>query len=988
MNQNTLNLAVRTAVLLRPDQPGVTHSIYQYFGKLGVKIAEPEMSDDAFEEAQIDELCREINNTLESKEKICLLLLVQDCLLALHDTPGFLKHLEYVFRNLGIESRLVHKFRDFLMHDNPVEGNVDFLLLSPKHAIEEEMPEGRWIEDNAPRVDVLSNTFDLDHFSSHLLVMFVDQIKSYVIRCINLSGPLFDEDAESHCRFRILGPGHELSIKGVPVITFSGLKSRFHQIDEKRALTLDIDQIKYSSARHTIEVHSFSTTETTGQLIGIVGREGVGKSSLLKMLAGKLKPDTGGIYINGCDLWRNKYLLKGVIGFIPEEDLLFEELSVFDNLSLTAQLYYSSLGKKEIALKVNTLLSKLDLLDIKHVVVGKFNSKHIQPGQRRLINIALELLREPQILLVDNALSGLGMSDASKVIKVLHDYSFMGNLVITTISQADSETFMLFDKIWVLDEGGRAVYVGPVKDAPGYFLQNLGLNYEKYDRVDPTQLLDMVSYRLPDKEGLVWKRVLEPEGWHNLFLQNQIMQSQSGHKKATFPARILKIPNLEVQLLIFSIRNFKCKFSRMFDIIKAILVGPAIALFLAFLFRTSGQGTYFLDGNRNLPAYLFASVIAAIFMGLTASIDEIVRERDILEKEEYLEFSRFSYLNSKILYLFPVISIQILLYVFAGNLVMGIKELFWVYWLVLFSSACFGALLGLVFSASVTNRSILYKVVLPMIITLQLIFGGYIVPFQQLNLGNDRYTPLITDLMASRWGYEALAVEQFKDNRYEKKVYPVEKKLDQAASYVSLIIPTLEKTLTACSSSTRKDSIRQYTALLQNELRKVAFIPDVFPFEYLKAISEIPANEKVMQETSGYLTYIGFYFYQQNQELEKEKRTIQHHMIDSLGTEGLVAMKRKYHNEALERLVTHQLADKDFYIAGNEIIRTRGMIYQEPASNWGRAQFFCPVKRFNDQKTETLWFNMTVIWMLTALCYVWMLFDITGLLSKLFPVKR
>jgi len=220
-------------------------------------------------------------------------------------------------------------------------------------------------------------------------------------------------------------------------------------------------------------------------------------------------------------LWKYKYLLKGIIGFVPEEDLLFEELTVADNLTLTARLYYSNLTKKEIDARVNAILSKLDLLELKHTIVGSVLSKLIQPGQRRMINIALELLREPQILLVDNALSGLGMSDASKVIKILHDYSFSGNLVITTISQADSNTFLLFDKIWIFDEGGKIVFDGPVKTAPEYLHRSLKLAYQEMENIDPAQLLDLVNYKLPDKEGQVWRRVMDPKDWHSQFLKEK-----------------------------------------------------------------------------------------------------------------------------------------------------------------------------------------------------------------------------------------------------------------------------------------------------------------------------------------------------------------------------------------------------------------------------------------------------------------------------------
>ena len=994
MNEILLNLAIRTAVLLKvthQDKSGVvqSHTIKQYFEALGVNAEDSgRFYSNELTVKLADDLCVEINSTLSYNEKVCLLLLVQDCLLSMHDAPGFLEKLNQIFNCIGIDNKLISRFRVFLEQEDVLTVNShDYLLLSPRNAIADDMLEGRWIEDNAPRSIVMPSTFDLEHFNSHLLVMFVDQIKSYVIRCISRSGRLFDEDAEHQCKFRLLGPGNELSIKGVPVLTFSKLKASFLQLDEKRELALTVDQIRYSSAKGIWEINTFSANETTGQLIGIVGREGVGKSTLLKLLAGKIKPDAGNISINGFDLWKNKYLLKGIIGFVPEEDLLFEDLSVSDNLSLTARLYYSSLNKKGIDAKVNTLLSKLELLELKHVVVGGVSNKYIQPGQRRMINIALELLREPQILLVDNALSGLGMSDASKVIKVMHDYSFAGNLVITSISQADSGTFMLFDKIWILDEGGCAVYNGTVKAAPGYLLKSLKLTYQEMDKIDPSQLLDLVNYRLPDKVGNVWKRVLEPQEWHDQFLRDKILHVNGDSHKSLLPARILKIPNLEIQLLIFAIRNFKCKFSRIKDIIKALLMGPVIALMISLLFRFSSQDGYSLLENANIPVYQFASVIVAIFLGLIASVDEIIRERNILEKEEYLEFSRFSYLNSKILYLFPVVAIQVLLYVFIGNYIIGIRELFWEYWAVLFSAASFGILLGLVFSAGIHNRNFLHKGVLPFVIALQVLLGGGLVSYNQLNLGSNKYTPLIGDLMVSRWGYEALAVEQFKNNAYEKMIYPTDRKLDQAAFYVFQVIPKLEESLSLCRNTTNVDSVKQYASFLQHEMLKIAAIPDVFQFEYLDNLPEIKDNQVYMQETSDYLTYLTLHFYDKYQNLVQQKSFLMAKLNDSIGTEKLVRMQEDYNNLTLEKTVTNSSAEEEYAIIDNEIIRTKGAVFQEPESNWGRAWLFSPVKLFNGQQTDTFWFNISIIWLLTAICYVFVLFDISGLINKILPIS-
>ncbi len=994
MNETVLNLAIRTAVLLKSSFQGAPEvpesgTISQYFAKLGVNPEDAEqVYASKFTEKHAVDLCREINNTLRFTEKVYLLLLVQDCLLTMHDDPGFSEHLQLIFNCIGIDNSLIERFREFLRQNDPsAVNNREYLLLSPRDTTQDDRLEGRWIEDNAPKTSATPDTLQIDAFNSHLLVMFVDQIKTYVIRCLNKSGRLFDQDLEYQCNFRLLGPGSVLSLKGVPILTFSDLKSRFLHLYEKGALNLSIDQVQYHRKKGIRDVHAFSTEETTGQLIGMVGREGVGKSTLLKLLAGKIKPDSGSIAINGYDLWRYKYMLKGIIGFVPEEDLLFEELTVSDNLSLTARLYYSNLNKKEIDAKVNAVLSKLDLLELKHVVVGNAHSKRIQPGQRRMINIALELLREPQILLVDNALSGLGMSDASKVIKILHDYSFSGNLVITTISQADSGTFMLFDKIWILDEGGRAVYNGPVQDAPEYLLRKLKLSNQEIDNIDPALLLDLVNYRLPDKEGQVWKRVMEPKDWHDEYLRDQILRETKHPAKTLLPARILKIPNLEIQLLIFSIRNFKCKFSRIGAIVKALITGPVIALLVALLFRFSGQGQYTFLDNANIPAYQFISVIVALFMGLVLSADEIIRERNILEKEEYLEFSRFSYLNSKILYLFPVVALQTILYVGTGNLILGIKGLFWVYCLVLFSAACFGILLGLFLSAAMHNRDFLHKGVLPIVITLQVLLGGGLISYDQLNLGRSKYTPFLGDLMVSKWGFEALAVEQFKNNPYNKLVYESNKKVEQASFYAFYAVPQLEETLALCRNTSQEDSAIYYSELLQNELLKIAAIPDVFPFEYAGKVSELWKNETIQQETSDYLTYLSLHFYEQYENLVQQKNRLMENLADSLGVQKLAALRKKYHNTALEKVVTNNNSENEYFMAGTEIIRNKGAVYQDPVSNIGRARLFFPVKLFNGQKTDTLWFNISFIWLLTAICYLLVLFDAGIVFRKIFLLK-
>jgi ABC-type multidrug transport system ATPase subunit len=1006
MNVTVINLAIQTIALLKSSDPEnydvpETGKVSKYFEKLGVQSEDTVREYHLFRKRFVhtvhrtdtslsrkaisDELCQEINALLRYNEKVYLLLMVQDCLLDIQDESVFSEHLNHIFNAIGIDSSLIVRLRKFLEQNDPADVNTaEYLLLAPLEASMDESLEGRWIENNSPRQKEDYSVFQAEGFTSHILVMFVDQIKSYIVRCMAKNEQLFDQDNQQQCRFRLLEPGNELSLKGIPILTYSDLKSRFLQHQEKRKLTLVVDHVQYKSARMTKEVNTFTAVETTGQLIGIVGNEGVGKSTLLKLLAGKLKPDSGSITINGYDLWKNKYLLKGTIGYVPEEDLLYEELTVADNLLLTARLYYSNNSRKELDARVNGILSKMDILELKHVVVGSVLSKHIQPGQRRMINIALELLREPQILLVDNALSGLGMADASKVIKILHDYSFSGNLVITPISQSDTSTFRFFDKIWILDEGGRAVYNGPVKAAPEYLSRHLNIAFQDTQDVDPSGLLDMVNYKLPDREDNVWRRVKEPKEWHDLYLREQILKSNGEITKSLLPARMLKIPNLEIQLLIFSIRNFKCKFSRLNDIILALITGPAVALLLALLFRTRTGGVYIFSLNENIPLFQFLSVVLSIFLGLVLSAGEILKEKNMLEKEEYLEFSRFSYINSKILYLFPVIALQTLLYIWTSNSILGIRDMLWAYWMVLFSCACFGILLGLFLSASGQSSDILYKRMMPLVITLQLLLGGGIIPYDRMNLGTGKYTPVLGDLMVSRWGFEALAVKQYTGNRYQKMVYESDRKISLASYYSLYVVPKLQETLARyIRASDNKDSLDHYAALLKNEMIKMNVLTDVFPFEYMADLPNMKNNENLAQETSDYLTYLSLHFYQQHENMIQKKKRMLDSLNTAMGKGVLESIKRDHDNAALENRVVNKNSGKPYTMMGDEMIRNKDNIFQEPSSNLGRACLFCPFKQLHQQRTDTIWFNLSMIWLFTATCYLLVLFDAGALIRKI-----
>ena len=194
-----------------------------------------------------------------------------------------------------------------------------------------------------------------------------------------------------------------------------------------------------------------------GQMVGIMGGSGTGKSTLVKVLNGSLKHDAGSIYINGHNLLTEKKELEGMIGYIPQDDLLIEELTVFQNLYFNAKLCLDGYSEEALTERVNMILTDLDLFEVRELKVGSPLHKLISGGQRKRLNIALEIIREPYILFVDEPTSGLSSTDSENVMMLLKELAMKGKLVVVNIHQPSSDLFKLFDQL----EEQPCQYTGP-----------------------------------------------------------------------------------------------------------------------------------------------------------------------------------------------------------------------------------------------------------------------------------------------------------------------------------------------------------------------------------------------------------------------------------------------------------------------------------------------------------------------------------------------
>lgn len=175
------------------------------------------------------------------------------------------------------------------------------------------------------------------------------------------------------------------------------------------------------------------------------------------------------------------------------------------------------------------------------------------------------------------------------------------------------------------------------------------------------------------------------------------------------------------------------------------------------------------------------SVIVAIFVGLSVSAEEIIRDRKILIRESFINLSRASYLFSKVGILFTISAIQAFLFTLIGNSIMEIKGMFWQYWLVLFTAWATSSIIGLIISDTFKTAVTVY-ILIPFLVIPQIVLSGIIVKYEKLNpqISSPTSIPLYGEVITARWAYEALMTYQFTNNKYEKEFYVYDKILSQS----------------------------------------------------------------------------------------------------------------------------------------------------------------------------------------------------------------
>ena len=733
-------------------------------------------------------------------------------------------------------------------------------------------------------------------------------------------------------------------------IYYSDVIDTFNKNEHKARISLTGRDINFRFKNSENGMHNFSFNLESGQLVAIMGGSGVGKSTLLSLLNGNLIPQQGTICINGHPIQEEES--KQLIGFVPQDDLLIEELTVFQNLWYTARLCFANLTDEEIKQRVEQVLEELDLQKISHLAVGSPLRKTISGGQRKRLNIALELIREPAILYLDEPTSGLSSSDSEKVVMLLKEQTHKGKLVVVNIHQPSSEIYKLFDRLWLLDTGGYPIYDGNPIEAITYFKRIA--NYTDQDisvcsacgSINTELVLNIIDSKQIDDSGNQTNiRKFTPQEWHELYLQQRPVFEQP--EQLPLPPNQQKKPSLWKQCWIFLERNVQTKLSNKQYLGIALLEAPLLALIVALLTRYVPDEGYSLLQNKNLVSYIFMAVIVATFIGLSISAEELIKDRTLLKRERFLQLSRGSYLTSKIFYLMCISAIQTLLFILVGNSLIGIgSELFGTWWLTLWITAFLANLTGLVLSQTMNSVVAIY-IAIPILLIPQILLCGVVVKFDDLSraAANRNVVPLVGEVIPSRWAFEALVTEQFAHNSYNEAFFPVEREKFLAQYYRNIHLKEVRDLINSLELFPEQQADNEQT--VRNELFVLARAARIEPYEgkdYKRFADQLDAALKEREDNFTAL-------------LDKRNRDL----IAQHGSDWLNELKREHHNLALEELVLNSGESHYIKQAHHRIYPKIGPIYFAPDSDWGRAPFYSQRKKWAGYEISTFSFNLFVL---------------------------
>jgi ABC-type multidrug transport system ATPase subunit len=805
---------------------------------------------------------------------------LEDKIIFHNDSELDLSDLRRRARALGGRFQLKASKSEYLVSNNPSLLEEDDILLSP-----------------GTSGDVLLKIFcDYDKRIGQLEVIEADRPIIVGETSVRTSAPLKDGDT-------------------IRIDIGQFLRCNFAEriIEEERNIirNLEVSEVTHRFSGGEMGLEGISFPITRGELVCVMGASGSGKSTLLKVLAGQLQPTSGQVFLNGQSLYPNLDALKRYVSYVPQEDAFDEHLTIGENLLFAAAIRSPHLSRRDRTRRLEGKLIELGLGERRDAVVGSAVKKTLSGGERKRLNIGLDMIGMSDVYLFDEPTSGLSSKDSEHVIEIIRSMAH-NKIIIVTIHQPSSKLFQMFHKAILLDKGGRLVFFGTPSDMLRYFAEaehqhqfgaELGA-CPSCGTTRPEFIFDVLETPLRDLSGdiiyeensrgqLVAARRYSPEFWRDKYEAFRLIQDVKQVSLRKEPAtRLPAVPTQRKRIPIrwhdewtqfrtLLRRSFISKLRNRANVIITLGVAPVLALLIATILRYSDSGKYDFASAYHIPTFLFLSLIVAMFLGLTNSADDIIRDRVVLQRERNLNVRLPYYVISKTLTLGIFALVQCVLFVLIGNYVLQIRGLFWIDLGIVFMTAMGGVALGLVISSLVADPKTAANIV-PLVLIPQIIMGGALIKYEDMNrnlalvyalthwfkehptkdhtkkMDSKLQVPFVCQFIAMRWSYEELVVAQAKLN-------PLTRRQDRAQREIDRIVA---KKKPDAVESKRLDELKETLAVLSGLEAKSSSELD----HYLRLIDQIldrkrPFDRALFKGATGEVTAEQLYVNQKVSDL-------------------------------------------------------------------------------------------------------------------------
>ena len=574
---------------------------------------------------------------------------------------------------------------------------------------------------------------------------------------------------------------------------------------EIEALDLQLEvPDRENKARKKVLLDHVTFKAHPGDLIALMGPSGAGKTTLLTVLNGYLKPSGGEVRVNGESLYAIYDALRGSIGYVPQDDIVHSELTVFEAIKYSAQFRLPSDFKEaEINRRVEQVIKDLGLEQVKNLEIGKPERKVLSGGQRKRVNIALELVTDPALMFLDEPTSGLAADDTVALIDLLANLAKKyGKTIIVTIHQPAREEYEKFNLAFIMGAGGVPLYYGPTgKESYDFFGRYVAPKGIVID--NPRDMFDLLKKReqeatasgqYPDKTSA---RAAAANKWRSEFYspQNPTYQKMySGTRQPGKPSESRAPSRAKVPLL----RQFGLLFRR-YATVKwrdragtAILLAqaPIIGVLLALVFSSPAkmpdmwcqqflrgvESDALKNGAQLTPTCLqdterfvqvadyggaiYLMAIAALWFGTSNAAREIVTEQAIYRRERMVNLSIVNYVMSKFAFLMvmSVVQCTTLLGIVFFSLGLGNQSgaAFFKMLAMLVGTAVCATSIGLLLSTLVQSAEAAMALT-PIALIPQVVLGGRMVP-----MTNKVWLKYVMAAIPSRWSFEGLLAAERK----------------------------------------------------------------------------------------------------------------------------------------------------------------------------------------------------------------------------------